>query len=151
MAFSSPRSLNVGANALLGVTKPAPAPVTAPVPTLPSNLKISPLPVATHVIVPITGAPSISLPTAVAVVQAAANGSASAQQMLTATSTAAGVPSGNPTAQGNQALVALADRINVQAQYVGKWFGQAYANQILAGAHLGTPVVQTSSTSTFGR
>ena len=44
---------------------------------------------------------------------------------------------GDPTAIGNLAVLSLAQRLQIQAEFVRKWFGDAAAAEILTGRHLG--------------
>lgn len=80
--------------------------------------------------------PSLSLSTAHQLV-AQGTSNPAAGQYIAATVTAAN--SGHPTAQANAELLNLATRLQIQAQYVAKYVGQAAAAQIAKGLHMSSP------------
>ena len=93
---------------------------------------------ATHMVIALPGITSVTLPQAVQIINQARAGSAGALQYV-----AAMQQGKTPDAIGTTALLETADDLQTQMDFVSKWFGEAQAQQLSAGSHIATPVVQS--------
>jgi len=81
--------------------------------------------------------PTLSLSTAHQVIAQQATSPAAAQYVAGTLGSAA---AGHPTAIANAEVLNLAQRLQIQAQYVAKYLGQSQAAAIAKGLHLTTPM-----------
>jgi hypothetical protein len=86
-------------------------------------------------VIPVAGTPTITLGQAHQTVAAAAAGSPPAQNFIG--STIASANTGHANGVGNAEVLALSQRLQIEAKYVQRFVGAAAAQAIMTGAHVG--------------
>jgi|GEM_PF-4651744 hypothetical protein len=114
-----------------------PAPTPAPAPT--SGGTVAPIGIivgGNGPPIPIAGPvpPTLSLGQAQSAINGVTSGDPNAINFVSGT--LASAVTGHPVGQANAAVLAVAQRLQILASFVGQFVGQAQAQQVLTGAHL---------------
>ncbi len=93
---------------------------------------------ATHMVIALPGKTTVGLPAAIAIINQSRAGVPAAVSYVTAMQNGR-----TPSEVGTAAILETADDLQTQMDFVSKWFGEDQAQQLAAGTHIATPVVQS--------